>query len=135
MFNSKENKQKPKGPEAIGPDLNLIGAGTSINGDITSTGDLRIDGQIIGNVVAKAKLVLGPTGKIEGDIESVQADIQGNIKGKITVSDVLFLKATANIDGDIKTVKLVVESGASFNGLCSMGSARINDYKTINTES
>lgn len=123
MFNRKEdNKKKIKGMEGIGQDLNLIGVGTSINGDINSGGDLRIDGTVIGNVNSKARLVLGPNGKIEGDIHAQNADIQGSVKGKIMVAEILFLKGSAQISGDIVTNKLVVENGAEFNGSCVMKS-------------
>lgn len=124
MFNSKEdNKKKIKGMEGVGQDLNLIGIGTSITGDINSSGDLRIDGSVKGNVYSKARLVLGPNGKIEGDIHAQNADIQGSVKGKLMVGEILFLKNSALINGDIITNKLVVESGAEFNGNCIMKSA------------
>ncbi|HCS21611.1 MAG TPA: cell shape determination protein CcmA [Bacteroidetes bacterium] len=124
MFNSKEdNRKKIKGMEGVGQDLNLIGIGTSITGDINSSGDLRIDGTVKGNVYSKARLVLGPNGKIEGDIHAQNADIQGAVKGKLMVGEILFLKTSALINGDIITNKLVVESGAEFNGNCIMKSA------------
>lgn len=134
MFNNKEeNKKMSKGIEGIGKDLNLIGVGTSITGDINSSGDLRIDGNVKGNVYSKARLVLGPNGKIEGDIHAQNADIQGNVKGKIMVGEILFLKGTAVINGDIITNKFVVESGAEFNGNCIMKSAsRIVDETGAN---
>ena len=122
MFNKEEAKRKGKGMEAMGQDLNLIGVGTSIQGDINSSGDLRIDGNVSGNVNSRARLVLGPNGKIEGDIQAQNADIQGNVRGKLAVDEILFLKSTAVINGDIVTNKLVVESGAEFNGNCIMKS-------------
>ncbi|MDX5320721.1 MAG: polymer-forming cytoskeletal protein [Bacteroidota bacterium] len=124
MFgNNEENtKRKNKGMEGVGTDLNLIGVGTSISGDINSSGDLRIDGNVRGNVQSKARIVLGPNGKIEGDIHAQNADIQGSVKGKLMIGEILFLKSTAQINGDIVTNKLVVESGAEFNGNCIMKS-------------
>jgi len=134
MFNNRESSSKKgKGIEGVGKDLNLIGVGTSINGDINSAGDLRIDGTVIGSVSSKARLVLGPNGKIEGDIHAQNADIQGSVKGKLFVGEILFLKNTAQITGDIVTNKLVVESGAEFNGNCVMKSAsRMGDLNTSN---
>ncbi|HOZ29550.1 MAG TPA: polymer-forming cytoskeletal protein, partial [Bacteroidales bacterium] len=55
--------------------LNIIGNGTSINGDVTSNGDLRIDGNLTGNLNTKAKLVLGSTGKILGEIFCKNSEI------------------------------------------------------------
>ncbi len=134
MFNNKDtSSKKGKGLDGVGQDLNLIGVGTSINGDINSAGDLRIDGTVKGSVTSKARLVLGPNGKIEGDIHAQNADIQGSVKGKLFIGEILFLKSTAQIEGDIVTNKLVVESGAEFNGNCVMKSnSRMGDDKFSN---
>ena len=107
---------------------NLIGAGTSIEGDIRSNGDVRIDGALVGTIETKGRLVVGATGSIEGDIVCQNALIEGAIKGKITVSELLSLKATAKLAGDITTNKLAIEPGANFSGTCSMG-AVIKDMK------
>ena len=101
--------------------INLIGQGTQIEGDINSNGDIRIDGSVIGKVNAKGKLVIGPTGTIEGEITCQNADVSGGVKGKITVAELLSLKSSAKISGDIVTNKLAIEPGADFTGSCSMG--------------
>ena len=101
--------------------VNLIGNGTKITGDITSAGDVRIDGFHTGNIVIAGKFVLGATGVVEGNISSANADISGEIKGKIDVSEVLSLKSTAKVNGDILTGKLAIEPGAIFTGTCNMG--------------
>jgi cytoskeletal protein CcmA (bactofilin family) len=129
MFN-----QKPKPEQAMTPTpahepmssntVNIIGPGTVIEGEIKSNGDLRIDGKIIGAVNSKAKVVIGNTGVVEGDVICQNADISGNIKGKTTVNETLFLKSTAKVNGDIITGKLVVEVGASFTGNCNMGNVK-----------
>lgn len=110
-----------KNPETTNASINLIGTGTTIEGDLKSTGDVRIDGNVYGSVQTKAKAVVGATGVIEGDINSQNSDISGTVKGKITVTELLFLKSTARVSGDIVTGKLVVEVGASFTGSCNMG--------------
>lgn len=113
---------------AASQSINLIGAGTVIEGDIKSAGDLRIDGTVYGNVYSKAKVVVGSTGIIEGDVNSQNADFSGTVKGKINVSELAFLKSSARIIGDIVTGKLVVEVGATFTGSCNMGPV-IKDIK------
>src|SRR3954462_896953 len=75
--------------------INLIGAGTVIEGDIRSNGDLRIDGSVFGNVYSKAKVVIGNTGLVEGDVNSQNADVSGTVKGKTSVNELLFLKSSA----------------------------------------
>lgn len=101
--------------------VNLIGNGTKIVGDITSAGDVRIDGYLTGNIIIAGKFVLGPSGIVEGNITSVNADLSGEIKGTVNVSDTLSLKNTAKINGDIITSKLIIEPGALFTGTCNMG--------------
>ncbi len=130
MFQQLKNKgviSRPVDQNGNGS-INIIGAGTTIDGEIRSNGDLRIDGTIRGSVSSKAKVVIGTTGIVEGDVVCQNADISGAVKGKTTVSEMLFLKAPARINGDIQTGKLVVEVGASFTGNCSMGPV-IKDIK------
>ena len=118
MFTNKnEPMQKTENAAAV----NMIGAGTIINGDIVSKGDIRIDGSLKGSVNTEGKVVLGREGMIEGDVICKDADISGTIKAKITVSQLLSLKTTAKLNGDIITNKLSIEPGAAFSGSCSMG--------------
>ncbi|MCC6690527.1 MAG: polymer-forming cytoskeletal protein [Bacteroidia bacterium] len=101
--------------------INLIGAGTVIEGDIKSNGDIRIDGTIKGSLNVKGKLVVGASGIIEGEIICQNADVSGTLKAKITVTDLLSLKASSKLNGDIVSGKLHIEPGANFSGSCSMG--------------
>lgn len=103
--------------------LNMIAQGTVIEGEIKSTGDLRIDGTVKGSVISKAKVVVGSTGLIQGDVFAQNADISGTVMGKSTVNETTFLKSSAKVNGDIITSKLVVEVGASFTGNCNMGAS------------
>ena len=121
MFGSKKNNEMSKANEPTNGSINLIGNGTTIEGEIQSTGDVRTDGSVKGSVTSRAKAVIGTTGRVDGDINCQNADISGSIKGKIVVSELLFLKSTAKITGDIVTKKLVVEAGATFTGSCNMG--------------
>ncbi|MBL4624796.1 MAG: polymer-forming cytoskeletal protein [Flavobacteriales bacterium] len=100
---------------------NTITAGTTITGDITTNGNIRVDGTIQGSVNAKGKVVVGQTGKIEGEVICQNADISGTLKAKVTVAELLALKSTANLLGEIITNKLAIEPGANFSGNCSMG--------------
>lgn len=101
--------------------INLIGSGTTINGDIQSSGDVRIDGTLTGNITLSGRLVIGPNGKIEGNVICQNADISGEIKGKVQIAEMLSLKATAKILGDLATGKISIEPGAVFTGTCNMG--------------
>lgn len=101
--------------------VNLIGSGTKIIGDIHSNGDVRIDGNLVGNLTTSGKFVLGPEGLVEGHVSCKNADLSGEIKGSVNVGEMLSLKVTAKINGDIITGKLAIEPGATFTGTCNMG--------------
>ncbi|MBN2668111.1 MAG: polymer-forming cytoskeletal protein [Bacteroidales bacterium] len=100
--------------------INIIAAGTSIQGDLKTDGDIRLNGTLKGNLETTEKLVIGPMGKVEGDIKCKNADVEGTIIGTIRVTELLFLKRTANVQGDITTTQLSVEPGAIFTGTCKM---------------
>lgn len=100
--------------------INLVGSGTEITGDIVSSGDIRIDGIINGNLQTKGKVVIGETGKAKGEVNCKNADISGKIEGKIIVTELLSLKPSALIVGDIVSGKLAIEPGARFTGNCNM---------------
>ena len=115
------NKEEKKVAEELSNSSNTIGKGTTIEGNIETFGNLRVDGRVVGNIVTKSKLVLGQTSEVDGNILAQNAEVFGEIKGKIEVSDLLILKPSAVIRGDILTSKLIVETGAIFNGGCKMG--------------
>lgn len=126
MLSSKEQK---RAADEISNSSNVIGKGTILEGNIETFGNLRIEGKVVGNIRSKSKVALGNSSQIEGNLFAQNADIEGQVKGKLEIAEVLVLKATAVINGDITTGKLVVESGAVFNGTCKMGGATIKDFK------
>jgi cytoskeletal protein CcmA (bactofilin family) len=120
----KSNKDQEFNPQEI----NIMNAGTSIIGDLNSEGDLRIDGTVKGSITVKTKLVLGPSSKVDGNVKAANCDVQGTVNGNITIEDLLTVKSTAKIVGDIKSQKLVIESGAEFNGNSQMGVSKSSNF-------
>lgn len=101
--------------------INIIAKGTKITGDVEIDNDFRLDGEIDGNIISKAKVIIGEKGVLRGSLQCVNAEVIGKITGNIT-ADSLSLWATAMIEGDVKTKFLTIEPGAVFNGTCSMKS-------------
>lgn len=99
--------------------VNTIVEGTSIDGLIESEGNFRIDGRVKGEVKIKGKLIIGPSGQVEGKVSCQNAEIEGNFKGVIEVKDLLYLKASAVIFGDSLFNKLRVEEGAKLECTCN----------------
>jgi cytoskeletal protein CcmA (bactofilin family) len=99
----------------------IVGKGTTMDGNIESSDNLRVEGTLKGTVKTKSKIVLGASAVVEGDIFARNAEVQGTVKGKIEVTELLILGEGCKVQGDIITNKLEVRDGASFNGDCSMG--------------
>ncbi|HYC28254.1 MAG TPA: polymer-forming cytoskeletal protein [Chitinophagaceae bacterium] len=119
MFNKEKNSSSSE--RNFSNSATLISAGTSLKGDVKSGNDLRIDGTIHGNIKCSAKIIIGPSGLVEGNIEGANADIIGKVKGNVTVKELLQLKEQGNIDGNIIATKLQIDPTAVFNGKCQMG--------------
>ena len=127
MFNTKKpittimTTEKTTTNGGGGNGTTLISSGTTIKGDISSNSDLRIDGTIIGNINSNAKIVIGSSGVVEGDINGNNADIVGKTSGTIKVKELLQLRGECVVNGNIYAGKLQVEPTATFNGQCHMG--------------
>jgi len=111
-------------------DLSLIGAGTLIEGKIKTDGSIRVDGTLIGEIVAKASAAIGLTGAVEGGVMAknvtiagkVKVTIAGKVKGTVTATEKLTLEGKSITRGDIRASKLIVDEGATFDGQCAMTS-------------
>lgn len=118
--------------EDMNSSINIISEGTQIKGDIISNSDIRIDGELFGNLSSKGRLVVGPKGKIEGEVNCSTVEVAGKITGKVKATELLNMKSSSQIEGEIKAGKLSVEPGAVFTGTCTMGNGSPNpvDEKT-----
>jgi len=113
--------------------INIIGIGTKITGDVNSNGDIRVDGSLSGKLITKGKVVIGETGKVKGEINCKNSDVEGSIEGKIIVAQLLSLKSKARINGDIIAGKLAIEPGCQFSGNCDMSTGSPVNEETIET--
>lgn len=94
----------------------LIGPGIRVEGDLTFRGGLRIDGEVRGNVVAApgepSVLVIGATGRVEGEVRATRMVVSGVVSGSIHVTELLELHPGARISGDLRYGALEVHPGA-----------------------
>jgi|SRR5690625_154931 len=130
MFSDRKKSRKKNKKTDLAKEQNRISKGTVFSGDIESEGSFRIEGVLKGNLKTTGKVVLSETGKILGDLECNEADIEGVCEGSIVVSESLSLKSTCQIKGDVITGTLLVEPGADLNGTCTMRGA----IKTLKNE-
>jgi len=101
--------------------INMISVGTTIEGSISSSENIRFDGNLVGNLNTKGKVFIGQSGKITGEIRCKNCEVEGMIDGKVVVEELLSLRSVAKLYGEIKTGKLAIEPGATFTGKCDMG--------------
>ena len=104
--------------------LNLIGAGTTVEGKIRTQGSIRIDGKLTGEVQAAENLAVGVTGEVEATIAGRNVTIGGKVKGNITSAEKLVLEGKAVVRGDVRATKLVIDEGAVFDGKVTMTETR-----------
>lgn len=111
--------------EFSGAAVNVIAQGTQLQGNMVTASDCRIDGILRGNIESKAKIIVGRSGMVEGNIKCANIEIEGNVKVEsLIVTELLSLKATANLIGNIETGKIAIEPGAEFSGNCKMRNNR-----------
>ena len=125
MFGNSKSSEEAKTPSIAGA-LNALVKGTVVEGTVRCDSDLRVDGTIKGKLTCKSKVIIGPTGVVEGEIDCQNAVIEGRFKGVLNVSELLNVRETAEVDGEITTNKLLVQSGARFNVSCKMEVGKTN---------
>lgn len=122
--NNKKNDESKSVKKTSGAPMNALNSlvqGTTLVGEIKSESDIRVDGTIKGTLHCNAKVIVGPTGYVEGEVHCKNAIIEGRLEGTIHVAELLNVRETADVNGDIFTNKLIVQSGAIFNVGCKMG--------------
>lgn len=104
-------------------ELSLVGTQTTIEGVIKTEGSIRIDGKLVGDVLAKANAAVGLTGVVEGNMTARNISLAGKVSGTVTAHEKLILEGKSVMRGDIRAARLVVDEGATFDGKCAMAPA------------
>ena len=99
----------------------FIGNNSTLKGEVSTSGTLRIDGTIEGNVTADW-VVLGDRGNIKGDVSSNGVIVGGKIEGNVKAKDIIEIKNKGKVVGDILTPKLTIVEGGLIEGRASMQS-------------
>jgi cytoskeletal protein CcmA (bactofilin family) len=93
----------------------LIGSNSEFKGDISVSGTIRIDGKLLGNIVA-GWIVVGEDGIIRGDLEASGIIIGGRVEGNVNANDVVEIKPTGYFFGDICSKRFIIAEGGIFVG-------------------
>jgi len=115
MFN-----RKKEGGVRADDILAFLGKGVEFKGVLTYDGTVRIDGKFDGKIVTAGTLIVGETGFITAEIAAGSVVCGGKINGNIDAKKSICLQPTANVTGKLRAPRLVMESGAAFNGQSDM---------------
>ena len=102
------------------PIRTLVGEGTVIEGEIRFTEGLRIDGRVLGNVIAlgdeRNLLVIGDKASIAGKVKAGHVIVNGEIRGPVESTELLELQPKARIEGNVRYERLEMHQGAQVHG-------------------
>lgn len=99
----------------------IIASELTIEGDLTSEDDVRIEGRVCGRVTTTANVELGPKGAVESDVSGRTVSVAGSVSASITASERVDLLAGGRLVGDVKAPRLTIADGATFRGKVDMG--------------
>jgi len=100
--------------------MSHLAKGTVLEGNLSISSSLRVDGKIIGNVVCSSVVIIGDGGSIEGDIKADSMKVSGLIKGSADINNDFSADSTAHIEGDLVVGILNIAEGAKLSGSIKM---------------
>ena len=117
---------RPNVPSQPGGSFNgtYIGANITLDGTITGTEAVLVEGTVRGKIDMSGDLRVGTKARVEATVHAKNVTVEGRLTGDISADDRVELVASATVDGNIKAPKIIVAEGAKFRGNVDMGSAR-----------
>ena len=119
-MNMNSNNKPIKTLEQNVNDVSRISQGAAIQGDMTASTDIRVDGQVDGMLYSEGKVVVGESARLSGKLFGTTVDFWGAMDGDVFVKDTLSLKSTSKVNGNIHVRRIQVEMGAEINGSFKM---------------
>lgn len=105
-----EVSQNPNAISRISAGMNII------QGEITLEHDIRIDGNFDGKITSLARIIVGETANVKGEVICSNLDIWGKLDGNAIVKDTITMKTGCLISANVNIGNIIIESGAKFNG-------------------
>jgi cytoskeletal protein CcmA (bactofilin family) len=137
MWNREESKpapavQHPPLPRPSAPELRpteakeprvaTLGSSILINGTLTGSEDLTVDGRVDGRIeLPEHTLTIGPNATITAEVLAKVVTVFGTVKGNITAHDSLDIRRGATVDGEVTCTRISIQEGAAFSGKVAMG--------------
>ena len=106
----------------------FFGREVTIEGTVTGSEPIIIEGSVKGNIRLSADLRIGTQARVEATVHARNVVIEGKLVGDVSADDKVELVASCSVDGNIKAPKIIVAEGARFRGAVDMGSARPKEH-------
>lgn len=98
----------------------LIDKGCTLEGRLAFDGTVQINGDFRGDIVSDGTLIVGPEARVEGRISVGSIIVEGSVHGEVDAKTRIELRVGSRLLADIKTPSFMVETGATFHGMCGM---------------
>ena len=108
-----------EGPRGSG--LSIIAPGMRVEGEILTTGVVKVEGTVVGSVRADQQVLVAAGGEVEGDVRTREAIIGGHVHGAVFAEERVEVQPSAVVHGDITTFRILIHEGGEVNGFLRMG--------------
>lgn len=117
------------------PIKSLIAQGTHVQGDLSFTDGLRIDGEIVGDVrstVEPSILVVSESGRVQGALHASHVIVNGTVEGPVHAAELLEVQPKARIMGNVHYKALEMHQGAVISGqMCPASTLLLEEKPTL----
>jgi cytoskeletal protein CcmA (bactofilin family) len=100
--------------------IGFLDRGVKLEGTLELMGTFRIDGEVRGKVRCKERLIVGESGRLEGEVEGAIVSVSGKIHGTVRGTQRVEILPSGQIEGEVHTSCLVIEAGGVIEGRCHM---------------
>lgn len=113
------NPQTPRQTSAPNR-VTLVAEGTRVTGEISGDTEVRVDGEVKGDLALGARVVVGGSGVVRGSIQARSVEVGGKVHGNVQGSDRVEVTSSGSLEGDIAAPRVTIAEGAFFKGKVEM---------------
>jgi cytoskeletal protein CcmA (bactofilin family) len=113
-----------------GINLTVIGLNLTVNADIESSDDIKIDGNFTGSINTSGKVIISKTAEVKGDIKASDIEVSGKAEGDFEAMDNFVITVGGSFRGSVKTRDITIMESAFFDGKCTIST---NNYELKET--
>ena len=104
-------------PAPVSSSASKITSGLKIQGDLSGSSDLFIDGEVQGKIrLDRARVTVGPNGRVQADIEAREIVVEGNVQGNLKAGESARFGASSTVSGSIVSPRIGIDDGAKLRG-------------------